>query len=148
MTWILSKLEQKFLECQGGGCYLPQEEINFDKVKSMLAIADECINAINELKPKKGRFNILYKLSYDALHMLAEVLLIFNRVKSSNHKCLFAYLCYNYKGYDWVFFERIRTKRNGMQYYGEGISYEDWKEISFQAEFYISELKKNIFRKL
>lgn len=68
----------------------------------MLAIADECINAINELKPKKGRFNILYKLSYDALHMLAEVLLIFNRVKSSNHKCLFAYLCYNYKGYDWV----------------------------------------------
>ena len=42
------------------------------------------------------------------------------------------------------FFEKIRTKRNGIQYYGTSVARDDWKEIEVQIFLYINTLKETV----
>lgn len=76
--------------------FLPQGNVDIEHVKTTLQIVEEDLKTISELRNKPDRFNTLYKLSYDVLHALTEALLIFDRVKSANHQCLFANLCTKY----------------------------------------------------
>ena len=82
--------------------------------------------------------------------ILVESYLCFDRIKSLNHQCLFAYLCIKYPELElsWEFFEKIRTKRNGINYYGQPVTSEDWKEVELQFKLYISTIKKEIEKKI
>ena len=84
------------------------------------------------------------------IHQLVESLLIFDKVKSTNHQCLFASLCVKHPELElsWDFFEKIRTKRNGMNYYGAPVQDKDWKEVGLQFELYINLLTKEIKKRL
>jgi hypothetical protein len=82
----------------------------------------------------------VYKLKYDALHELAEAFLLSKKLKSTNHLCLFALVCAECSNLNWTFLETIRTKRNGLNYYGECINYNEY--ILLDAEF------RNHFEKL
>lgn len=44
--------------------------------------------------------------------------------------------------------ERIRTKRNGINYYGTPVSFDDWKEVELQFNLYIKRLMEEIKNKL
>ena len=81
---------------------------------------------------KSNQWSSAYKLHYDALHELVGAFLRFDKIKSDNHQCLFAYLCEKHLEleFNWDFFEKIRTKRNGINYYGKPVTYEDWKEVA------------------
>lgn len=96
------------------------------------------------------QWNSVYKLHYDALHGLVEGFLRFDKVKSENHQCLFAYLCKKHPELelDWDFFEKIRTKRNGINYYGTPVNQNDWKEAELQLTLYFNKLKKEIEKKV
>ena len=96
---------------------------------------------------KSNQWNGVYKLFYDALHELAEAFLHFDKVKIVNHRCLLAYFCEKNNEYSWEFFEKIRTKRNGIHYYGKPVRFEDWKEVEYQLANYIDSIKKEIGRK-
>jgi len=99
---------------------------------------------------KKERFNSAYKLFYDVLHIVVEAYLCFDKVKSLNHQCLFAYLCEKHPELElsWDFFEKIRTKRNGINYYGQPVNSKDWKEIELQMGMYIKLIRKAIKEKI
>ena len=142
--------EEAYSQCESEGMFLPQKEKDVGKIKSMLQIAEEDLKTIAELKQKSDRFNTAYKLSYDVLHTLTEAFLLFDRIKSANHQCLFAYLCINHPefDFDWNFFEKVRIKRNGINYYGAGVGREEWKEICVQIEIYTSTLKRKIVQML
>ena len=92
----------------------------------------------------------MYKLYYDVLHELAESLLRFDRIKIDNHQCLFAYLCEKHPEleFNWDFFEKIRTKRNGINYYGSPVNGNDWKEVELQTILYIRKLREEIEKKV
>ena len=139
-------IEEAYARCESGGMFLPQKEVETRKIKSMLQIVEEDLKTIEELKQKSDRFNTVYKLSYDVLHTLTEAFLLFDKMKSANHQCLFAYLCTNHPELElnWDFFEKVRTKRNGIHYYGTSVGREEWKEIDVQITVYISTLKKRI----
>jgi hypothetical protein len=49
---------------------------------------------------------------------------------------------------DWDFFEKVRTKRNGLDYYGNPVGYSDWKEVELQMGLYITTLKKEIRKRI
>ena len=87
---------------------------------------------------------------YDAIHELTKSFLRFEEIKINNHQCLFAYLCEKHQGLDfnWDFLEKIRTKRNGINYYGTSINYKDWKQVEIQFRLYIKKLKEEINKKL
>lgn len=142
--------EEAYQKCESGGAFLPQCEVDLRKIKSMLQIVEEDLKTIDELKSKQDRFNTVYKLSYDVLHTLTEAFSMFDKVKSANHQCLFAYLCCQHSELelDWNFFEKIRTRRNGIHYYGSSIDQKDWNEIKVQAMVYINTLKRVVMERL
>jgi hypothetical protein len=87
---------------------------------------------------------------YDVLHQLVEAYLRFENIKVKNHLCLFVYLCVKHSELElnWDFFEKVRTKRNGIQYYGSLVTEKDWKEVTLEFDLTISLLKRKIEEKI
>src|SRR3989344_6616861 len=140
--------------CLSKGSYIHLAKSDIEVVESMIGIAEADFYAIKKLiqltSPTDNGWNAIYKLSYDVLHMFAEAFLIFDKIKARTHECLFTYLSEKHPelGFNWNFFEKVRTKRNQTQYYGEIITYKDWKDAELQFHLYISTLKKAIEQKL
>ncbi|MBU1204703.1 MAG: hypothetical protein KKE93_02225 [Nanoarchaeota archaeon] len=146
--------KEAFLKCKKEGRFIVIEETDIEKIKATLKIAEGDIESANSIKKnlskQSNQWNSVYKLYYDALHELSESYLRFKNIKIDKHQCLFAYLCEKHPEleFNWDFFEKVRTKRNGINYYGTPISSEDWKEVELQFNLYIKKLKEEIKRKL
>ena len=142
-------LEEAYSSCQSNGFLIQKEEIDVRKIKTMLNIARESHESAKDDVAKK-RFNSSYKNYYDVLHGLVEAYLLFEKVKSTNHQCMFAYLCMKHPELElsWDIFEKMRTKRNGIHYYGTPVTSEDWREVKLQFELYIALLKRRIEEKI
>lgn len=142
-------IEQAYDRCITEGNILPQDSIDINKIKSMLAIIEEYIKSSEELKIKDS-YNVHYDLNYNILHMLTETILFFDKIKSVSHQCLFATLCARHPELelDWNFFEKVRTKRNGIHYYGTAVNRQDWKDIELQTKLYIKTLYQAVKEKI
>ena len=147
---------QKYIyeACEEEGSFIPLVEIDIEKIKSMLKTASADLESNNEwiknARKESNQWNAIFKINYDILHLLVEAFLIFDKIKARTHECLFTYLCEKHSEleFDWRFFEKIRTIRNGSLYYGKLITYKEWEEIQFQLNLYINGLKKEIEIKL
>jgi uncharacterized protein (UPF0332 family) len=139
------KLEEVYSSCQNKGYLIHQEAINPKRVNSMIQIADETLDSAKDDLVKK-RFNSAYNSYYNVLHGLVEAFLCFDEIKSKNHQCLFAYLCHKHPELElnWDFFEKIRTKRNGINYYGNPVDLKDWKDVEITFNLYIKLLREKI----
>ncbi len=146
--------KEAFLKCRKDGRFIVTEDIDSEKIKSTLTIAEADVESADAIKKNlqklSSQWSSVYKLYYDALHELAESFLQFERLKIDNHQCLFSYLCEKHPEleFSWDFFEKVRTKRNGINYYGIPVAYEDWKEVEIQFNLYIKKLKGEIRRKI
>ncbi|MDP3918323.1 MAG: hypothetical protein Q8Q35_00260 [Nanoarchaeota archaeon] len=146
--------KEAFMKCNEEGKIIITEEVDIERIKSTILIAEADIESAEIIKkniPKQSnKWNSVYKLYYDALHELVESFLKFDKIKTSNHQCLFSYLCEKHPEleFNWEFYEKIRTKRNGINYYGKAIDFYDWKEIELQIIIYIQRLKKEIQKRL
>jgi hypothetical protein len=146
----INSLEELYQNCCNDNFLAPREEVDVARAESLLELAKEDLKSISELNKTSLKPNTLLKLTYEVLHSLVESFLIFDKVASKNHRCLFAYLCYKHPelDLDWNFFETIRTKRNGLCYYGTKVESGDYKKIYLQAKLYIdlfmTEIKKNL----
>ncbi|MBW2984811.1 hypothetical protein KY361_06845 [Candidatus Woesearchaeota archaeon] len=146
--------KEAFEKCSNDGMFYPQKDIDIAKIKSMADIAKGDFESGKKLKenlPKESRqWSSVYKLYYDSLHELVGAFLRFDRIKSDNHQCLFAYLCEKHPEleFNWDFFEKVRTKRNGINYYGTPITQDDWKEVEVQVNLYTAALTKAVEKKI
>ena len=146
--------KEAFLKCKKEGKFIIIEQIDEERIKATLAIAESDVESANILKKnllnKSKQWNSVYKLYYDALHELVEAFLRFERIKIDNHQCLFAYLCETHPELDfsWDFFEKVRTKRNGINYYGMPVNFDDWRETELQFNLYIRKLKDEIKKRI
>lgn len=144
-------IEETYDKCTREGNIILQDRIDINKIKSMINIANDDLESVKSLlKNKELKYGSIYKLYYAVIHQLTEALLLFDKIKSYNHQCLFSYLCTKHPelDLDWNFFEKIRTKRNGVEYYGNQIEEKDWKEIKLQIELYIKILTKTLENKI
>jgi len=135
--------------CISEGNMIPKEEIDDDKIKACLRIAEEDLQTAKDSISKK-RWNSGYKMYYDVLHQLVEVFLKFDKVKLTTHLCLFAYLCVKRPELElnWNFFEKVRTKRNGINYYETPVDEKDWNDVKLEFHLTIKLLKDKIEEKL
>lgn len=142
-------VEEAYDFCISEGSILPTEEADKERIEASLRIAEEDIQSANDAIAKK-RWNSAYKMYYDVLHQLVEALLKLEKVKIKTHLCLFAYLCVKHPELElsWDFFEKVRTKRNGINYYGTPVTEKDWKEVALHFQLYVDLLKRNISEKL
>ncbi len=142
--------KEAFLRCKKEGNFIVTEEIDFEKIKATVKIAESDLDSADILKKNlvknSSSWNSVYKLYYDALHELTESFLRLEKIKVDNHQCLFAYICEKHPelDFEWDFFEKVRTKRNGINYYGIPIKYDDFKEVELQLVLYIKKLKEEI----
>ncbi len=146
--------EEVFQKCKKEGKFIVISDINIDKIKSTLVIAEGDIEAADSIKknlPKESKqWNSIYKLYYDALHELSENLLRFDKIKVDNHQGLFAYLCEKHPEleFSFDFFEKVRTQRNGINYYGTPVSGKEFMELELQFKLYINKLIKEIKQRI
>lgn len=144
--------QEAFLKCEKEGKFVPIEELDIDKVKSMLTIARVDQNSadilIKNIFEKSDNWSSVYKLYYDVLHQLAEAYLRLHNIKIDNHQCLFAYLTEKYPllEMNWEILEKLRTKRNGINYYGTLVGFKDWKEVELPFHLYINKIREEILR--
>lgn len=142
-------VDEAYDVCISDGNIIPATDIDLDRIKASICIAqEEMLNAHDAISKK--RWNSAYKAHYDVLHQLVEAFLKFEKIKIKTHLCLFAYLCIKYPELElnWDFFEKVRTKRNGIQYYGNPVLEKDWKEVALQFKIYIDLIQKEINKKL
>jgi len=145
--------ENIYDRCIADGYFTPLFP-NEEQVKTMLQLALTDLEAAKEWVKKtpkeSGAWNAIYKLHYDILHSLIEAFLRLGKIKARTHECLFAHVCIKHPELElsWNFFEKIRSKRNRSLYYGDAITYQDWKEAKLQLNLYINTLKKAIEEKL
>src|SRR3989338_4441628 len=146
--------KEAFGKCKREGKIIIIDQVDEGKIKATLAIAEGDVESANILRKNltknSNQWNSVYKLYYDALHELAESFLQFERVKIDNHQCLFSYLCEKHPQleFSWDFFEKVRTKRNGINYYGTPVDSGDWKDAELQFNLYIKKLREEIKKKL
>jgi len=144
--------QEAFLKCKKDGKFVPIEDLDFDKVKSMLAIAQTDQNSadiiVKHISETSSSWSSVYKLYYDVLHQLAEAFLHLQKIKIDNHQCLFAYLAEKYVDLElnWEILEKIRTKRNGINYYGTLVGFRDWKEVELPICLYIQKIREEILK--
>ena len=145
----LDTKEEAYDWCTTEGSFLIEKEIERDRIISNITVAEECFEQGND-GVKKKLWNSTYILHYTALHLLVESFLLLENMKSRNHLCLFAYLCVKHPELelDWGFFEKARTKRNGIHYYGTPIGEREWKEVCLQFQLYIKLLQKKLKERL
>ena len=140
--------------CSEEGSFIPAAKLDKDLIKVMLKVALIDFEAVKDWmknSTKDGKqWNAIYKLHYDVLHKLCEAFILFDKMKVKTHECLFVYICEKHPEleFNWYFFDKIRTKRNRSLYYGEALSYSEWKDIELQMDLYINSLKKSIEEKL
>jgi hypothetical protein len=145
---------EAFLKCKRSGKFIVLEEIDLARVKSAVSIAESDVDAADSLrkliKVDSNQWNSVYKLYYDALHELIESFLKFEKIKVENHQCLFSYFCEKHPEFEfnWELFEKARTKRNGIHYYGTPVNYQDWKDIELAFTLYLKKLKEEIKKKI
>jgi hypothetical protein len=104
-----------------------------------------------KLLPKDdSKWMLVYVDYYEAIRLLADALAHLEKKRITNHQCLFAYLCKSHPGLelDFDFFERIRTKRNGVNYHGQRLTHDDWKQVELQMNLYADALKGEVERRL
>lgn len=135
--------------CVAEGSIIPRSDVNRDQITACVHIAEEDLQSAQDAVKKK-RWNSAYKIHYDVLHQLAEAFLQFDKIKIKTHLCLFAYLCAKYPELElnWDFFEKVRTKRNGISYYGSLVGEKDWKEVALEFRLYTNLFKEKIKEKL
>lgn len=150
----LKTLEEAYCCCEASGHFKISDNVSIEQIETMTHISSIFIESAQDLmmglNRKSPKWSVVYTLHYDAIRELVEIIAILDNRKIANHQCLFAYVCKKHPelDLDWNFFEKIRTKRNGLDYYGSLIAYEDWKEVEAQMKVYINSLRKAVEEKI
>jgi hypothetical protein len=140
--------------CEIEGSFIPLIELDVELIKSIFNIARADLETADKWAKAASKdseeWNAIFKLYYDALHGFGEALTYFAQVKTRTHECLFAYLCSKYSELElnWDFLEEIRTKRNGIHYYGRPVGYSYRKKLELQMKLHLSVFKKAVEEKL
>lgn len=147
-------LEETYQTCVADGYINEIREVNYDKIKSLMQNAETSLRTakivIKAISEKDKEWMSVFLDHYDALRICAEALLQFDRLDIPNHECLFASLCIKHPEleFDWDFLNKVRKKRNRVNYYGEHVTYDDWKDAELQFNLHIGALKKEIEKRL
>ncbi len=93
-----------------------------------------------------SRWRIIFNAHYDIFRELCDILLLFERRKTSNHQAAFAFMIIHFPQLelDWEILESIRKMRNESKYEGKDISQIMWKSVELRFDLYISAVQTKI----
>jgi len=114
-------------------CYrkgeIKKTKINSELIKSLIEISDIKEQTINSAKINKINISAYLSMAYDSLREFLEAICISKGYKVLSHLCLGELLKTLLNDFDFNLFDRFRYVRNGINYYGTKIDFEQGKEI-------------------
>jgi hypothetical protein len=147
-------LDEVYNSCLADGLIQDILSVETQKVRDILENAqiykEGAEDRAKRLNRQDKMWMLVYVDYYESVRLLAEALAHLSKRKITNHQCLFAFIISNYADLelDFNFFEKIRTKRNGVNYYGQKLTYDDWKQVEVQMSLYLITLQKQIEKQL
>jgi len=143
-------LKEMFESCETDGLFRFKEKIDEFMIKSLLESSQENKKRVMMHNPEyesmSKNYGFLLRDCYDTQRPLIDIILLFDRVSSSNHCCANAYLCMKHKelGLSWDDLETMRTLRNEVSYEGKRIDEMIWLKILSKFEVSIVILEKAV----
>ena len=149
----IEDLKIAYNKCVDSGSIKKANEVDSEKAKTLLENAELDIDSLKDataLFEKKNNFGLLWSNHYEIIRQLVAGTLLFEKIISDNHKCLYAYICTKHKEWDidWKTIETMRLLRNGVHYEGRPVSAETWKEYKLKFQVYIQTFIKILKQKL
>ena len=153
MKITIGKLDETYKLCTNQGC-IKEKLTDTELIISLKLVAEKGLEFINKQAkdiPKESTdWTFVFRDYYESLRGLIEAYLLFDGVEAENHQCKNAYLCFKHPELDlsWEFLETIRLKRNAINYRGQLLNYDGWKELKLNFELHIKAIRKELEKKL
>ena len=153
MKSTIDNLDKTYKLCTSTG-NIKEKAMDIELIRSLKIVAEKGIEFINSRSkdiPKESTdWTFVFRDYYESLRGLIEAYLLFDGIEADSHQCKNAYICFKHPELElnWEFLETIRLKRNAINYRGQLLKYDGWKDFKLNFELHINALKKEIERKL
>ncbi len=149
----IDDLNDTYSLCMSSGKF-KEKVIDLELIKSLKTVAEKGLDFINSTSkdiPKDSTdWTFVFRDYYESLRGLIEAFLLFEGIEADSHQCKNAYLCFKHTELElnWEFLETARLKRNAINYRGQLLKYEDWKQFRLNFELHINALKDAIEKRM
>jgi len=150
---MIDDLDKTYKLCMRTG-NIKEKMVDVELIKSLKIVAEQGLifiaAASKEIPKNSTNWTFVFRDYYESLRGLIEAYLLFDGIGADNHQCKNAYICFKHSELElnWEFLEIIRLKRNAINYRGQLLKYDDWKQFKLNFELHINALKKEIEKKL
>ena len=104
---------------------IKRTKVNTSLVQSLIEMSAIKENVIKKVDLDEVNINAFIPMAYDSMRELLEAYCVLHGFKVLNHDCL-GKLCKElFSKFDLILFDRLRYIRNGINYYGEKISFSE-----------------------
>ena len=131
------------VDCTKKG-FIKKTMIDKELMVSLREMSDIKENTVKSAKIDKQNISVYVSVAYDSLREILEAVCISKGYKVTNHICLGELMKKLDSSFDYATYDRLRYIRNGINYYGEKIDFEQGKQIIEK----IFVLKKNILKQM
>lgn len=115
-------------ECKRKG-FVKKTRIDPELARSLAEMSDIKEKAIKSVNLDAENISAFVPMAYDSLREILEAICIMHGYKVTSHVCIDKLLSTIYPNVSWQDFDRFRYIRNGINYYGKKVDFEQGKEI-------------------
>jgi len=108
---------------------IKKTKLNKELIKSLIEMSEIKEKTVNSADLSEMNVSAYVSMAYDSLREFLEALCISYGYKVTSHLCLGELLSSLNKDFDFKEFDRFRYIRNGINYYGNKVDFEQGKEI-------------------
>ncbi len=123
--------------------FIKKTRINNELIKSLIEMSDIKERTVISAKIDSVNISAYLSMAYDSLREILEAFCILKSYKVTSHLCLGELLKSLVSDFDFNSFDRFRYIRNGVNYYGTKVDFEQGKEIIKK----MFKMKKEVFEK-
>lgn len=129
-------------ECYKKGL-IKRTRIDYELIKSLVEMSNINEQTVNNAVIDEINISSYVSLTYDSLREILEAICILKGYKILSHVCIGELLKILIDDFDYNEFDRMRYIRNGINYYGVQVDFEQGKEIIDK----IFKMKNKLFSK-
>jgi uncharacterized protein (UPF0332 family) len=122
--------------------FIKKTRIDKGLIRSLIEMSKIKENSVNNAKIDEINISAYLSMAYDSFRETLEALCILKGYKVTSHICLGELLKNLIPEFDFVNFDRFRYVRNGINYYGTKVDYQQGKEVIIKMFKMKSEITK------
>ena len=115
-------------ECFRKG-FIKKTRMNLSLINSLMEMSDIAEDAVNNAKIDGKNISAYVSMAYESLREILEAICISREYHVISHLCLGELLKTLIDDFDYAEFDRMRYARNGVNYYGTKIEFDQGKEM-------------------